>query len=192
MMARPGRTAAVVGGLVAFGAITLMGMLAGSASAMAPGRCTENVNVRAEPSSDARIVALCEQGTAVETGRIRDGYVQLTDLGGWASAEYVSVDGAAPAAGRATPPATDDADSTGAGNRSGTDGSATPAPRTTAPSADAAPADRSESGRNLDGDDDADTGDADDTDGSEDSDGSEDTTDAGDAAPAGLGGGLLG
>ncbi|GAA3234975.1 hypothetical protein GCM10017691_32010 [Pseudonocardia petroleophila] len=144
MMARPGRTAAVVGGLVAFGAITLMGMLAGSAAAMAPGRCTENVNVRAEPSSTARIVALCEAGTAVETGRTSNGFVQLTDLGGWASTDYVSIDGAAPTSGSSTPrsssaPRTTDtadrADSTA--DRSGSssaDESATRTPRTTSPS----------------------------------------------------------
>ncbi|MBW0114733.1 SH3 domain-containing protein [Pseudonocardia abyssalis] len=142
MMARPGRTAAVVGGLVAFGAITLMGMLAGSAAAVTPGRCTENVNVRAEPSSTSRIVALCEQGTAVETGRTSNGFVQLTDLGGWASTDYVSVDGSAPTSGNSTPrsgstPRTTDsadrtADRTADNTGDSADESTTRAPRSTA------------------------------------------------------------
>jgi uncharacterized protein YraI len=87
------RTVAVVGAMVAVGATTLMGIAAGTASAQAPGRCLENVNVRAEPSIDARIVAVCEAGTAVQTDAIRNGFVQLTDLGGWAAAEYIEVDG---------------------------------------------------------------------------------------------------
>ena len=87
------RTVAVVGAMVAVGATTLMGIAAGTAAADAPGRCLDNVNVRAEPSMDARIVAVCEAGTAVQTDTVRDGFVQLTNLGGWAVAEYVEVDG---------------------------------------------------------------------------------------------------
>ncbi|MBW0089204.1 SH3 domain-containing protein [Pseudonocardia sp. KRD-184] len=152
MMARPGRTAAVVGAVVAVSATTLMGVLVGTASAVAPGRCVENVNVRAEPSIDSRIVAVCEAGTAVETGRIRDGFVQLTDQGGWASEQYVSVGGAAPATGSApsTRPAPTSSDDT------------TSTPRTTSPSSpsttDDAPSGRSGSGTGTStADDDADS-----------------------------------
>ncbi|WP_300019536.1 SH3 domain-containing protein [Pseudonocardia sp.] len=99
---RPGRTAAVVGAVVAVSATTLMGF-AGTALARVPGTCTDNVNVRAEPSIDSRIVALCEAGTAVETGATRDGFVRLMDLGGWASAEYISIDGAPPASSGPAP-----------------------------------------------------------------------------------------
>ena len=34
----------------------------------------------------------------MQVGRTEDGFVQLTDLEGWAAQEYVSVDGRAPAA----------------------------------------------------------------------------------------------
>ncbi|QJY48474.1 SH3 domain-containing protein [Pseudonocardia broussonetiae] len=179
MMARPGRTAAVVGAVVAVSATTLMGVLAGTASAVSPGRCVENVNVRAEPSIDSRIVAVCEAGTAVETGRIRDGFVQLTDQGGWASEQYVSVGGAAPATGSApsTRPAPTSSDDT------------TSTPRTTSPSSPSTTAE-SPSGRSGSGsgtstaDDDADT-----TTGS---DASEEPEEADDEGGSGLGGGLLG
>jgi uncharacterized protein YraI len=132
------RTVAVVGAMVAVGATTLMGIAAGTASAQAPGRCLENVNVRAEPSIDARIVAVCEAGTAVQTDRIRDGFVQLTDLGGWAAAEYIEIDGepagapgSAPRAGTSpTAPGSDDTDTTA--TPSTTPSTATPS--TTAPS----------------------------------------------------------
>lgn len=107
MMARPGRTAAVVGAVVAFAAVTLMGMLAGSASAATPGTCLENVNVRAEPTSDARIVALCEAGTAVTTGTVRNGFVRIDNLGGWAAEQYIDVEDA-PSGTSRTAPSSDD------------------------------------------------------------------------------------
>lgn len=88
------RTVAVVGAMVAVAASTLMGIAATTASAATPGRCLENVNVRAEPSMDARIVAVCEAGTAVQTESTRNGFVRLSDLRGWASAEYIAIDGA--------------------------------------------------------------------------------------------------
>lgn len=100
------RTVAVVGAMVAVGATALMGIAAGTAAAETPGRCLENVNVRAEPSIDSRIVAVCEQGTAVETERVRDGFVQLTDLGGWAAAEYIEIDGRPAGAPGSAPRAT--------------------------------------------------------------------------------------
>lgn len=95
---RPGRAAAVVGAVVAVSATTMMALVAGTASASEPGRCTENVNVRAEPDINSRIVALCEAGTNVQVGESRDGFVQLIDLGGWSAQEYVSVNGAPAAA----------------------------------------------------------------------------------------------
>lgn len=94
---RPGRAVAAVGAAVAVGAATLA-VIAGTAAAAEPGRCIDNVNVRAEPSMDARILSVCQTGTDVEVGETRNGFVQLVDLGGWASAEFVSVDGTEPAA----------------------------------------------------------------------------------------------
>ncbi len=98
---RPGRAAAVVGAVVAVSATATVALLSGTATAAPgvtePGRCTKNVNVRAEPDIATKIVALCEEGTAVQVGEARDGFLQLTNLGGWAAQEYVSVNGRAPA-----------------------------------------------------------------------------------------------
>jgi uncharacterized protein YraI len=92
-----GRAAAGVGALVAAGAVTLV-VVGGTANAAGTGRCTDNVNVRESPDITSKIVAVCERGHAVQVGRTEDGFVQLTDLEGWAAQEYVSVDGRAPAA----------------------------------------------------------------------------------------------
>jgi hypothetical protein len=92
-----GRAAAAVGALVAAGAMTLV-VVGGTANAAGTGRCTDNVNVRESPDITSDIVAVCERGQSVQVGRTEDGFVQLTDLDGWAAQEYVSVDGRAPAA----------------------------------------------------------------------------------------------
>jgi hypothetical protein len=98
---RPGRAAAAVGAVVAVSATAAVALLSGTATATPdvtePGRCTKNVNVRAEPDVATKIVALCEEGTAVQVGEARDGFLQLTNFGGWAAQEYVSVNGRAPA-----------------------------------------------------------------------------------------------
>lgn len=106
---RPGRAVAVVGAVVAVSATTLMA-LAATASAAGSGRCTQNVNVRAEPKTDARIVALCEAGKQVQVGETRNGFVRLSELNGWASQEYVSVNGAAPARSPRSPGASSTSD----------------------------------------------------------------------------------
>ena len=92
-----GRAAAGVGALVAAGAVTLV-VVGGTANAAGTGRCTDNVNVRESPDITSDIVAVCERGQSVQVGKTQDGFVQLTDLDGWAAQEYVSVDGRAPAA----------------------------------------------------------------------------------------------
>jgi hypothetical protein len=149
LLNRPGRAAAVVGAVVAVSATTLMALVAGTAAASEPGRCVENVNVRAEPDVASRIVAMCEAGTEVQVGETRNGFVRLTDLGGWSAQEYVSVNGAAPAApaDRApaapdtTPapsdrdPATTPSPSAGDGGGSGDSGDSGAAPTTGAGSA---------------------------------------------------------
>jgi len=98
---RPGRATAVVGAVVAVSATAAVALLSGTATATPspeqPGRCTKNVNVRSEPDTTSRIVALCEEGTAVKVGEAREGFVRLTNLGGWAAQEYISVNGRAPA-----------------------------------------------------------------------------------------------
>jgi hypothetical protein len=91
-----GRAAAGVGALVAAGAVTLV-VVGGTANAAGTGRCTDNVNVRESPDITSEIVAVCERGQAVQVGKTQDGFVELTDLDGWAAQEYVSVDGHAPA-----------------------------------------------------------------------------------------------
>ncbi len=97
------RLVAVAGAVAATGAATVMALVSGTAAA-APdattaGRCTDNVNVRAQPDTNSDIVAVCERGQAVKVGESRDGFVRLADLDGWASAKYVSTGTAkAPAA----------------------------------------------------------------------------------------------
>ena len=99
---RPGRATAVIGAVIAVSATAAVALLSGTATATPspeqPGRCTKNVNVRAEPDTTSRIVALCEEGSAVKVGEARDGFLRLTNLGGWAAQEYISVNGRAPAA----------------------------------------------------------------------------------------------
>ncbi len=119
---RHGRALGVVGALVAVSATATMALVAGTASAAPseskPGTCIDNVNVRAEPSTDAKIVAVCTAGKSVEVAESQDGFVHLTDLEGWAAQEYISVNGAKPAPSEITPttPATpapgEDADTT--------------------------------------------------------------------------------
>jgi hypothetical protein len=87
---RPGRRTATVGAVVAVGAAGIMALVAGTAAAAPPGRCIENVNVRAEPDAGAPVVALCPARTEARLGPTRGGYVELTDLGGWAAVQYVS------------------------------------------------------------------------------------------------------
>jgi uncharacterized protein YraI len=96
-----GRAAAGVGALVAAGAVTLV-VVGGTANAAGTGRCTDNVNVRETPDITSEIVAVCERGQAVQVGKTQDGFVQLTDLDGWAAQEYVSVDGHTPASSTRT------------------------------------------------------------------------------------------
>lgn len=97
VLPRPGRTVAAVGAVVAVSATTLMALVAGTAGAQEPGRCVDNVNVRESPSENARIVTVCEAGTAVQVGETRNGFVELIDLGGWSAQQFVSVAGEPPA-----------------------------------------------------------------------------------------------
>jgi hypothetical protein len=111
---RPGRATAAVGAVIAVSATAAVALLSGTAtatpSAEQPGRCTKNVNVRAEPDTTSRIVALCEEGTAVKVGEAREGFLRLTNLGGWAAQEYISVNGQAPAGAARTSGSESDAD----------------------------------------------------------------------------------
>jgi SH3 domain-containing protein len=104
---RPGRAAATAGALLATSAAVAMALAVGTAAADEPGRCVTNVNVRAEPSPTSRIVNRCQAGTAVQVGETRDGFVRLDEFRGWASAQYVAVDGATPAPAPAAAPAGD-------------------------------------------------------------------------------------
>ena len=108
---RPGRAAAVVGAVVVVSATAAVALVSGTATAAEPGRCTKNVNVRAQPDIESKIVALCEQGTEVQVGESRTGFLRLDNLGGWAAQEYISVNGQAPApADRSSSPEGDDAE----------------------------------------------------------------------------------
>ena len=180
MMARPGRTAAVVGAVVAFAAVTLMGMLAGSAAASTPGSCTENVNVRAEPTAGSRIVALCEAGTDVTTGAVRNGFVRIENLGGWAAEQYIAVDGAAPNRTPRTSPSS-----------SSDDAATTTAPSTTSPRSGSGSGSGQQSGStSRTGDNAGTTGDSTSQSGASSNSG-DDADDDDDDSP-GVGGGLLG
>ena len=131
LLNRPGRVAAVVGAVLAVSAATTVAFVA-TASADEPGRCIANVNVREKPDVNSRIVALCEAGTEVQVGETRDGFVQLTDLGGWSAQQYVTVNGSAPAAPAATErgrnsdttPGTENSDGPANQSRSGQSGDA--------------------------------------------------------------------
>jgi hypothetical protein len=129
------RTVAALGAAVAAGTAGLMVLAVGTAAADEPGRCNETVRVRAEPNLDAPVVGLCEAGTAVQIGEIREGYLYLTDYQGWAAWEYLSIDdpaGTDPAAG--TGPADQPSSPT-----TGETTAATTAPRSTSSSAADAP-----------------------------------------------------
>jgi Bacterial SH3 domain len=93
---RPARAVAAVGAVVAAGTTTFMAATAGTASADEPGHCVQNVNIREEPDTSSRIVALCEAGTEVKLGAERDGWVRIDELGGWASKDYVKADEQSP------------------------------------------------------------------------------------------------
>lgn len=126
---RPGRVAAVIGAVAAVSAGTLLAV--GTASAAEPAKCVDNVNVREQPRIDSRVVALCESGTTVEAGEIRNGFVRLNDLGGWSSQEFISINGqqpVKPGSGTGAGPSTsDDPEGTGTAPGGGTaDGGTAP------------------------------------------------------------------
>lgn len=159
---RPARVAAVVSAVAAVGAGTVIAV--GTASAAEPAKCVENVNVREQPRIDSKVIALCEAGTTVEAGEIRNGFVRLTDLGGWSAQEYISINGQKPVKpSNSTAGALDDEEGTRTGrSASAEDEDATTTPRSsrsgstedadTADSTDeieaGAPGDRSESRTN--------------------------------------------
>lgn len=89
----PARVAAGAGLVLVTAVGVALGAAAGTATAAAPGRCTADVNVRAEPEPTAEVVGLCAEGTVVEVGERRDGFVRLPELGGWSAERYVAVDG---------------------------------------------------------------------------------------------------
>lgn len=125
---RPGRVAAMIGAVAAVSASSMIALVVGTASAAEPAKCVDNVNVREQPKTDSKVVALCQKGTTVEAGEVRNGFVRLNDLGGWASQEYISINGQKP-----TKPGT----ATGAGG-SGTTSDGAAGPRSTRPEGGAA------------------------------------------------------
>ena len=115
---RPARVAAVVSAIAAVGAGTMIAV--GTASAAEPAKCVENVNVREEPRIDSKVVALCEAGTTVEAGEIRNGFVKLNDLGGWSAQEYISINGQKPVKPGTTTDSLEDEEGTRTGRTSQT------------------------------------------------------------------------
>jgi hypothetical protein len=139
---RRARTLAAIGAAVTVGTAGLMVLAVGTAAADEPGRCNETVKVRAEPNLDAPVVGVCEAGTAVQIGKIREGYLYLTDYAGWAAWEYLTIDDPA----GTTPADTDPAAGTGPADRASTPTTgettaATTAPRSTSSAVDAHGAD---------------------------------------------------
>ena len=82
--------------------------VAGTASAAGTGTCTDSVNVRSEPSTSAPVVGSCEKGQTTRVGATRNGFVQLDEFDGWASAEYVKTGSASE--GRTAPNRAGDSD----------------------------------------------------------------------------------
>ncbi|MEQ3549716.1 hypothetical protein WIS52_04470 [Pseudonocardia nematodicida] len=89
MGSKPRRIVAVAGALAVAG-LAATGVIAGTATAAGTATCTANVNVRSEASASAPIVGVCERGDNTSAGAERDGFVELVEYGGWASAEYVA------------------------------------------------------------------------------------------------------
>ncbi|MEJ8277740.1 hypothetical protein [Pseudonocardia spirodelae] len=86
------RVAAGIGALAVAG-VAITGIVAGTASAAGTGTCTQSVNVRSEPETDAPIVGVCERGESTSTGGTENGFVELPEYGGWAMSDYVSTSG---------------------------------------------------------------------------------------------------
>jgi uncharacterized protein YraI len=153
---RHARAVAVAGAVVAVGAATVM-TVAVAEAAEGSGTCTDNVNVRAEPKSDARIITLCKRGTTVKVGATKNGFVELTSLKGWAAQEYVEVGGHTPRApvergGGRAPRSSEPGDDAGSGSGDDSDSAASKpsaAPRATPakPGNDSDDADESETAR---------------------------------------------
>lgn len=117
---RRARMAVAIGALAAAGAGTMVAV--GTASAAEPAKCVENVKIREEPRIDAPVVAVCEAGTAVEAGEIRNGFVQLVDLGGWSAQEYISINGQRPVKpGNSTGTTSDDPEGPSSSRDTGSD-----------------------------------------------------------------------
>jgi hypothetical protein len=95
---RHGRTTAVAGAVLAVSSAALMTVVATANAAPQNGVCADTVNVRHDPDITSRIVAVCDSGKKVTVAETKNGFVHLTDLGGWAAQEFVSVHGHTPAA----------------------------------------------------------------------------------------------
>ena len=109
MGTHPARVIAAVAAVIAAGTTTAMALTVGTATADEPGRCTQNVNVREQPDTTSRIVAMCKEGTEVVLGTERDNFVRIDKLGGWASKDFVTAgETAADADGPDAGPAADD------------------------------------------------------------------------------------
>ena len=109
MGTHPARVIAAVAAVIAAGTTTVMALTVGTATADEPGRCTQNVNVREQPDTTSRIVAMCKEGTEVVLGTERDNFVRIDKLGGWASKDFVTAgETAADADGPDAGPAADD------------------------------------------------------------------------------------
>ena len=96
-----GRWAAFAG-LAAATATTLVVTMAGSAMAddnsdsgskEKATTCTEQVRVRTQPSATAPIIGSCKAGEKVTVDKTENGFAYLVNKSGWASTDYLGLDG---------------------------------------------------------------------------------------------------
>lgn len=55
--------------------------------------CTDQVRVRSQPNTTAPVVGSCKAGEKVTVTEVKDGFARLSNKQGWASAQYVKLEG---------------------------------------------------------------------------------------------------
>lgn len=55
--------------------------------------CTDKVRVRSQPNATAPVVGSCKAGEKVTVTQVKDGFARLSNKQGWASAQYVKLEG---------------------------------------------------------------------------------------------------
>jgi uncharacterized protein YraI len=55
--------------------------------------CTEQVRVRSQPSATAPVIGSCKAGEKVTVDKTENGFAYLVNKSGWASTDYLGLDG---------------------------------------------------------------------------------------------------